>query len=93
MTLVGQSRTVDNLCCSLQVRVYCMLRSFFSQKPCLFVTVCEEDLPKWAARCPVWAKMGVCDEPKKQPFLHHYCRKSCKLPCKTGNISLSFAPS
>jgi len=45
--------------------------------------ICGEDLPKWAARCPEWAKRGECDNPRVQVFLWHYCRKSCKLPCKT----------
>ena len=56
------------------------------QNPCLFVTVCEGDLPKWAALCPKWAEAGDCQDPKKQVFMEHYCRKSCKLPCKTGTL-------
>ena len=51
----------------------------------LFVIGCE-DLPKWKDRCPKWAETGECEDPGKKVFMEHYCRKSCKLPCKTGII-------
>lgn len=63
------------------------------QSTCLFVTVCEGDLPKWAAYCPKWAEAGECNDPKKQVFMEHYCRKSCKLRCKAGTIYISSACS
>ncbi|XP_067038932.1 zinc metalloproteinase nas-15-like [Acropora muricata] len=44
--------------------------------------ICESDLPKWAQRCPKWAQQGLCEDEMKTRFMEHYCRKSCKLPCK-----------
>ena len=60
-------------------------------KSCLFVTVCEEDLPKWKNSCPKWAEDGECEDPNKQVFMEHYCPKSCNLPCpQTGIIYLLY---
>lgn len=44
--------------------------------------ICESDLPKWAQRCPKWAQEGLCEDERKTRFMEHYCRKSCRLPCK-----------